>query len=81
MKVGGTVLLGFAIMTSSHLSVKGYKRCKFSDMINTADCSGLTDAASAERPLRKRMIERGSAARQKGWGGEGVICFTTLNTH
>jgi hypothetical protein len=57
MKVGGTVLLGFAIMTSSHLSVKGYKRSKFSDMINTADCSGLTDAASAERPLRKRMIE------------------------
>jgi hypothetical protein len=70
MKVGGTVLLGFAIMTSSHLSLKCYKRCKFSDTINTTDCSGLTDAASAERPLRKRMIERGSAARQKGWGAK-----------
>ena len=42
MRVGGTVLLVFAIMTSSQLSLKGYERCKFSDAIN-ADYSELTD--------------------------------------
>jgi hypothetical protein len=36
------VLLGFAIMTSSQLRLKGYEICKFPDTINT-DCSGLTD--------------------------------------
>ena len=42
MRVGGMMLLGFAIMTTSHLSLKGYERCKISDAIN-ADCSGLTN--------------------------------------